>query len=281
MRPSSPRTRASVGASALCLLAAACVLLSCGPFEYTPYATGPGAAAYRNDGPASTAHHLARLAEADTAAAGGFSLALLADSHSAYDALEDAVASVNGDSSIRFTILAGDFTQYGLLREYEWFRDLVADLRRPWITVIGNHDARANGAAIYRGMFGPLDYAFTYGGVRFVCANTNAWDFSAGVPDWSWLEAEVAAAPDSLRVVTVSHIPPFGDQFDSASTSKWRALLARRGVELSLHGHQHNHRDEQTYGDGVRYVVADDVGDRNWVKVTITPAGVTAERVWF
>jgi Icc protein len=191
------------------------------------------------------------------------------------------VARLNADSTLDFVILAGDFTQYGLLKEYGWFRGIMDRLAVPYVTVIGNHDAQANGEAVYRSVFGPLDYAFTYGGVRFVCANTNAWEFSARVPDWTFLEAELASAGDSLRLFTVSHVPPFGDQMAGSGGEKWAALMARHRVELSIHGHQHNHRFEETYGDGVRYLVADNVGDRSYALVTVADTEITAERVEF
>jgi predicted phosphodiesterase len=261
-----------------CLILQAVLSISgCRPFEFSPYEVPPESV----EGASSrTLDNLERIDALAKAAGRGFAFALLADSHDRYDALEDAVASINADSSIRFTVAAGDFTQYGLLREYEWFRDCMSGLRAPFVTAIGNHDALSNGSLIYRRMFGPLDYSFTYMGVRFVVANTNRWEFPFEVPDWTWLEAELAAA-DSLRVFHVSHVAPFGDQFDEGAGRRYREILARHRVDLSLHGHQHNFHHKEMFGDGVPYLVADDVGDRNYVKVTVSDTGVAVDRVWF
>lgn len=265
----------------IALIAAACLCLSsCRLFEYSPY--GVPEEPVREGGPAAvTAANLARVKALAKSPGRTFNVAVLADSHDDYDALKSAVAHINADSSIAFVLMAGDFTQYGLLLEYQWFGNAMSALKVPYLAIIGNHDALANGAGIFRRLHGDLNFAFTFGGVRFVCANTNRFDFDFALPDWAWLEGELADAADSLRIFTVSHVAPFGDQFDAASAAKWSALMVRYGVELSIHGHQHNWRLEETYGDGIPYLVADNVGDRNYAKVIVTPAGFSVERVWF
>lgn len=274
--PRNPRL-VSVAATASALG----VLAACSLFEFSPYQVPSRGEDSVDESPSGTSAHVGRLEALAKRAALPFSFAVLADTHSDYDDLADAVARLNADTDIDFVIVAGDLTQYGLLREFEWFRDIMNRLEKPYVTVPGNHDALANGETVYRLVFGPLDYDFTFGGVRFVCANTNAWEFTANVPDWTGLEAGLAAAGDSLRLFTVSHVPPFGDQMAGPDADRWVALMARHRVELSIHGHQHNHRFEETYGDGVRYLVADNVGDRNFARVTVADTGVAVERVVF
>lgn len=272
----SPAKRIALCAAALCLSLAACSL-----FEYSPYEVPPRGASPEEQASSRTSANLGRLFALPKMGAAGFSIAVLADSHSEYDVLAAAVERINADSSIKLAVMAGDFTQYGLLKEYEWFKKAFSRLNPPYVTVIGNHDALANGPAIYRRMFGPLDYAFTFQGVRFVCVNSNIWEFSFEVPGWSWLEGELAGTADSLRLFVISHIAPFGDQFDSGARDAWTSLMARHRVEYSIHGHQHNFRHEETFGDGVKYLVADNVGDRNFVKITVLDTGVAVERIWF
>ena len=163
-RPASLVAPAAAAAAALGLLAA------CSLFEFSPYEVPARGENPAGEAPSRTAAHVGRLEALAKRAGTPFRFAVLADSHSDYDDLADAVASLNADSTLDFVILAGDFTQYGLLKEYEWFRVIMDRLSIPYVTVIGNHDAQANGEAVYRSVFGPLDYAFTFGGVRFVCA---------------------------------------------------------------------------------------------------------------
>jgi 3',5'-cyclic-AMP phosphodiesterase len=263
--------RLPAAAAALCLL---CLVSSCRLFEYSPYALPEG-----EGKDARTMANLRRIAPPNRT--GGFSFAVIADTHTAYDQLLEAVRHINADTSIRFTIAAGDLTQYGLFQEYRWFKDLMSLLSQPYLTVLGNHDALANGAGIYRKLFGPLDYTFRYGGVKFICLNDNAWEFPRAVPDFAWLEEQLSGTDGSERVVVVSHIPPFGDQFNPWSQKTFAGMLARHRVALSIHGHQHNYHFGAYYGDGVTYLVADDIEDRNYVKVTFTAAGFTSERIFY
>jgi 3',5'-cyclic-AMP phosphodiesterase len=120
-----------------------------------------------------------------------------------------------------------------------------------------------------------LDFSFTYRGVKFIFFDDNARGIDCCVPDFAWLESETSAAGDSLGIVTVSHAAPHSDQLDSASSDRMIGLFAKHKVKLSIHGHSHN------YGYGVPYLIADDIGDRNYVTVTLFDTGLAVERIFF
>lgn len=228
-----------------------------------------------------TAANILELSATDyPSARNRFRFAVVSDIHDSYDEWSAAVRRINADTSCRFVLVVGDLTRYGLAKEFEWMGGILRGLSAPFFTVIGNHDALANGDKVYRSLFGPWDFSFTYRGVKFVCFNDNAWEFSA-VPDWAWLEREWAEAGDSLRIFTVAHIPPFGDQFDDSTGRAWAGRQSRAGVELSIHGHLHNFHFEEYYGDGVPYLTVDDVGSRNFSIVTVSDTGIAVERVFF
>jgi Icc protein len=212
---------------------------------------------------------------------GAFTFAVFADPHLQYDELRGAVQRANKDSSLRFVIVAGDATQYGLEREYAWFLKIMSRLSVPYVTVIGNHDALANGARIYRDLLGPLNYSFRYDDVKFVLFNDIVWQFPPPVPDTAWLDSQLAPFPGVSRVIAVSHIPPFGEQFDSAGEKALASLLARRHVSLSIYGHTHHYTYRQYYGDGVPYLVADDIGKRNYLRITVADTGFVVERIFY
>ena len=47
-------------------------------------------------------------------------------------------------------------------------------LHVPYVALIGNHDCLGTGAETYKAVFGPTNFSFIAGDVKFVCLNTNA-----------------------------------------------------------------------------------------------------------
>lgn len=258
------------------LLAAALFLASCDLFEFSPYlASSEGI-------PSGLTLANREKLEKDRAPEGtGFSMAVLSDIHSDYDELHAAVRHIDADTSIRLTVVAGDLTQSGLLKEYRWMADILSRLSRPWFAVLGNHDALANGAGIYRRMFGPVDYSFTFRGTKLVFYNDNTWEFPCCVPDFARLEAELSDLGDATRLFAISHQPPFANELDSAVSRRLKDLLEERKVRLSIHGHQHNYHLRTLDGGKVLYLVADKIGARNYAKVTVSGDSLSVARISF
>jgi 3',5'-cyclic-AMP phosphodiesterase len=259
----------------ICAAAASVLLLSCRQFEYSPYVVP------RSDGgDAWLADALGRIALTDGPER-GFSFAVIADIQSAYDDLRDCVRRVNADTGIRFVFVAGDLTQYGLLREFEWVRDGLCRLKMPFLPVLGNHDALANGPEIFGRLFGRLDYSFVYRGTKFVVFNDNAWEFAAPVPDLVRLESELES-PDSLRLIPVAHIPPWGDQLSPRVDSAMTEKFARHRTTLCVFAHTHHFRLQTEAGERRPFLVADNIADRNYAKVTLSEDSTfIVERIFF
>lgn len=260
----------------MAMAAALSCMMACDLIEYSPYAVPQ-----RDLGREWHADMLERISLAEGTGR-SFSFVVISDLQSAYDELLDAVGRINADRSIRFVIVSGDLTQQGLLKEFEWVKKDLDGLQAPYLPVVGNHDCLANGVDVFRRIFGPLDYSFTYRGTRFILFNTNDWEFTATVPDTAWLKAELDSAPDSLRVITISHIAPWGDQLAGKIGDRMFNLLSSRGVSLSIHGHQHNFHYERHDGGGpVPYLIVDNIEDRNFAKITVLDSGLTVERIRF
>jgi Icc protein len=209
--------------------------------------------------------------------------AVVGDTQRSFDEALEAIESINARDDVQFVVQIGDFTNVGLLFEYQWMNDLFARLRVPYLVVIGNHDHFSNGQAIYEEMFGPKDFAFTRGRVRLVFYDSNSvsHDFDGTVPDVAWVEAALAPSPDHDRVLAFAHIAPGGGTlFDDALTEPLLEVLARAGVGLSIHGHAH--RFDAYEEAGVPILVADSVDHRSYVVVSETPEGDFAvDRVEF
>jgi 3',5'-cyclic AMP phosphodiesterase CpdA len=214
---------------------------------------------------------------------GPLAFAVVGDTQRSFDEAEEFVAAVNAREDVQFVVQVGDFTNVGILLEFELMNEIFSRLRVPYLVVVGFHDQLGNGARIYAEMFGPENFAFTLGRTRLVLydSNSSSHDFAGTVPDLAWLEAALAPGPDHDRVIAFSHIAPGGGPlFDEALTLPLLALLARSGTELSLHGHAH--RADAFEREGVRIVIADSVDHRSWVLVTQrTDGGFDYERVFF
>ena len=210
--------------------------------------------------------------------------AVISDTQRWYDETSAAVAAINRRDDLDFVIHAGDMTDFGLRAEFERQRDLLEKLRLPYVALIGNHDCLATGATVFRKIFGPVDFAFTAGSVRFICLNTNALEFDYhGVPDYGFVEAELAAFPATCdRMIAVMHASPRSEQFDGAPAERLHALLRRfPQFDLCVHGHGHSYEITEPFEDGVTYIQNDAIEKNNYLIYTVTEEGWTHEKVDF
>ncbi|MCC6241841.1 MAG: metallophosphoesterase [Gemmatimonadaceae bacterium] len=109
---------------------------------------------------------------------------------------------------------------------YTLFADELRALKTPWHTVPGNHEmfgiertlskVEAThplfGKQMYRHYHGPEYYSFNAGGLHFVALNTvdidGQWYYGhVDSVQLAWLRQDLAAVPDTIPVVTFSHIP--------------------------------------------------------------------------
>ncbi len=250
--------------------------LSCDWLQFSPYVI---------DGPESrrdlTQKHLERLHTQAPAISDSFTFAVMGDPGRQLNGVHDIVRDINSRDGIHFVLVAGDLSQYGLRREFDWLLDGLEKLTIPFLTVVGNHDGIANGKQLYRAIFGPYDYSFVYGGTKIIVMNTNRWEFGNGVPDFSFLDSELADADEFSSRIIFSHIAPFGEQFTDADELRFRTMLASHSVSLSIHGHAHSYYLVEPYSDGVRYLVVDDAGDRNYALIHVRGDSVRVERRFF
>jgi UDP-2,3-diacylglucosamine pyrophosphatase LpxH len=56
------------------------------------------------------------------------------------------------------------------------------------------------------------------------------------------------------KVITISHIPPFTEQFNSDMEQVYRLLMQENNVQLSIHGHIHRYSFGKVYNDSVNYL---------------------------
>jgi len=183
-----------------------------------------------------------------------FKFVALGDTHDDYTALSSAVAAINARDDVEFVVAAGDLTDLGLVSEFEWTHDELARLDVPYLTVIGNHDALNNGARIYRDLYGPLDYSFAVGGVKFIFFNSNTLEFDGEAPSRPWLEQQLADLQGANSAIWVTHqeIAHPDDGVDGDGAAFYGRLLDKYpATSLVIHGHRLPHDFTSHHGTPV------------------------------
>ncbi len=182
------------------------------------------------------AKNVARLAESSVDG-NQLQLVALGDTHAEYDELVRAVRSINRGNHPDMVIHLGDQTNQGLLQEYEWERSVLAELEVPLVLTLGNHDALGSGEAIYRHMYGPLNYTFSHRGYRFVSFNSNTLEFPDSAPDREWLSNAVLTANEPRGVIVFTHHSPETTDAPDDVLEYYRELLQSGRIVLWFHGH--------------------------------------------
>lgn len=246
------------------------LVTSCDQFEFSPNQS------FDHSSPSNlNAQNLALLrqnAEDDTV-----TIVFAGDTQRWYDEQERFVKKVNSLKNVDLVLLAGDISDFGLLQEFKWVHKRLSALRVPYFGVIGNHDMVANGRQIFQQMFGPLNYSFVYGGIKFIAHNTNGLEApDEHIPDMGWLTRELQNTEKADYLITVSHVPPFNAvEFGTESVKPYTDLLQNTpNLLISLHGHVHQHQDFYPFGDKVHYMTSFSFGQSAFVLLQISKGKV-------
>lgn len=199
-------------------------------------------------------------------------IALTGDSHRFYDEAENMVNKLNTEFDIDFLIHTGDFTDYGIPKQYQWSNMIFSKLHVPYFVVIGNHDLVSNGEDGYNEMFGNLNFSFIYRSIKFIFINTNSreYEFNGQVPDLDWLQNEIKPNPAFQKVVLVFHAPPFDADFDSDLEGGFKNILHNsNNILFATHGHLHSFNFSEPYADGIPFLNTASVEKNKFVLVKI------------
>jgi 3',5'-cyclic AMP phosphodiesterase CpdA len=204
-----------------------------------------------------------------------FSFVQMSDTHVGFQgppdplgtrAFERAVEVVNGlPSRPDLVLFTGDLTHDSEkpgehAARMKRFREiagglLVKDVR----CVPGEHDAAADGGALYRSVFGETRGSFDQKGVHFVALdNVSLGSPDVGAEQLAWLKADLARFPRTAPIVVYTHRP----LFDLAPDWEWYTgdgdevmrLLQPFDTVTVLYGHIHR-RDDRVVS-GVRHAGA-------------------------
>jgi len=252
-------------------------LCRCTDFEYSPHQVfdGKSSVALNNK-------NLARLLQ--TPADDTLRFVVAGDSQAAENDVSLFVKTVNGIPGIDLIFLAGDISEFGALQEMEWLAGEFKRLKAPYLGVIGNHDLLGNGSKVFERMFGARNYAFVYGGVKFVCHDTNSreYNFNGKVPDIDWLKSELAADENVNFYIPVAHVRPYTTDFDaSLSTPYTDALNSNPKTLASFYAHDHSFGEYRPNNSRIPLIVTTSLGERGFLLVEIVNGQLTYERINF
>lgn len=187
-------------------------------------------------------------------------VAVVGDPQVAIEHLDNLGEIFNQRSDIDFVLIAGDLTDRGLQREFQWLVDVLKKYNKPVLTVVGNHDLLSNGRRLYKQTFGPLNYSFIYKDVKFIMWDNNPYESNV---DFDWLEQQ---ANQHTSTVVVSHQPPFSGSLSASQEARWKKIRENTSVIASLHGHVHKH--SFTMEDNLPIYVVDRVIGGNYGVIT-------------
>ncbi|TDE26999.1 phosphodiesterase [Actinomadura sp. 6K520] len=155
-------------------------------------------------------------------------------------------------------VLTGDLADGGRHAEYARLHALLSPLPMPVYPMPGNHDDRAEMRKVFDDQpaltagglapHDPLQYAVDVAGVRLVCCDTTVEGHPHGhmsADRLAWLDATLAAAPDTPTIVATHHPPfPIGirfiDEMRFIDPAGFASVISRhRQVVRVISGHVH------------------------------------------
>lgn len=210
----------------------------------------------------------------------------MGDTQRWYDETEDFVAAMNQRNDIDFVIHGGDISDFGMKKEFCWIHDIMEHLNVPYVAIFGNHDNLGSGLSVYEAMYGDLNFSFVFGGVKFICLNTNAleFDYSVPVPDFEFLSKEVLEAENAEfhSTVVAMHAQPFCDVFNNNVNYVFQKYInSLKNLRFTLHAHSHKYMDEDLFEDGVRDYGCASMKHRSCLLFTLTKDDYTHEELFF
>lgn len=262
---------------ALFLFFVSILFISCNHFEFSPNQTFDRLSLKNVN-----ANNLKRLGDGDKDDTIKF--VLTGDTQKSRDETVNLVKAINRIAGIDFVMIAGDITEFGVLKEMLWISRTLESLNTPYVAVIGNHDETGRGRESFRNMFGELNYSFVYGGIKFIAHDTNSreYGFNGQIPDIPWLKQELKSETGITGYVGVSHVPVNSIDFDEKLKEDYkRAFAETPGFLASLSAHTHNFDEFYPDDSGIPYIITSSVGNKEFLVFQIVNNKLSFERVPF
>jgi 3',5'-cyclic AMP phosphodiesterase CpdA len=192
---------------------------------------------------------------------------------------------------VAFLVNTGDLVNYGNAYQFQHFVELMSGFSLPFFPVAGNHDAAGGLLDEYLVYSGApaVHYSFDYGLGHFVMVDSHHGVLQNQELDW--LEADLAATDQPLKIVFIHH-PPFDpdgtDYILLAGNLQFMTLMEKYNVSHVFCGHIHAY--VEGIRNGVQYIITGGCGAilypaehprafYHYVRVTINGTNVSTEVV--
>jgi Predicted phosphohydrolases len=210
---------------------------------------------------------------------------MISDTQRSYDETEDFMKHFNSQvNDVDFILHGGDIADFGMKKEFEWAHKILFKLKVPYVSMIGNHDIIGNGDQVFKKMYGEENFSFIVGDTKIICLNTNAieYDYSNPVPDFTFINEQIADSSRNKRTIIAMHAPPGNEQFNNNVKDVFHWIIKRApSLLFCLHGHEHNFKIRDLFNDGLLYYGCTTLGKRGYYLFTLTPDSYSYEEVEF
>ncbi len=218
-----------------------------------------------------------------------FSFAVASDTGAKNAPIERIVREAQAGGS-SFLLYLGDLVRYRNISHFRWIvSELDEKLKFPFYMIPGNHEVASrfgnDNKYLYRMIFGPLYYWFSYGEVMFVALDSSEGQY--GEAQLEWLEDILEKIrPHFKYCVVYTHVPPVSNPswrkkiFTGPTVEKLGDILKRHNINLILAGHVHQYSESSVWGIPLVTLMSSgqkirsDIRKYGYVTVEVTPDGI-------
>ncbi|GAB6189725.1 hypothetical protein JCM30566_14670 [Marinitoga arctica] len=135
-----------------------------------------------------------------------YTFVVLGDNKNSISTFNKIIYNINNDNSVRFVINTGDMVFDGNPLKYDFFLKQVKKLKKPMLSVVGNHDVADGGVSRYLNIFGPLYYSFHLKNSYFIMLdNSNEEELDPW--QMEWLKNELEKSKNYKYTFIFMHVP--------------------------------------------------------------------------
>jgi len=205
-----------------------------------------------------------------------FTYAVMGDSQGRNDILSAILPHLKG---CEFALLCGDLTPSGTDAQLAAVQDVLSASPVPVYTTPGNHDVMYEGTSNYQDRFGPTQYSFDFGGIRFAVVDSS--DLNITDEQVSWTREVLVGAEKKAVVTHAPFVDPFGDNHTLFPDSCARMLEFVQTDQVDVVFTGHIHAFNHTVIGGTDLIITGGAGgslvtgDHHFVNVTVSPPNET------